>query len=160
MAKAGNLKLNFVSKSIGIHVFEFEDIFRCYRDNENLKQHFGRVDTLNDIMYRFSQAYKRSSWAGVVKSEIKLTQDNQEFEFEFGTFTVRFSIDVVSFLILSYLNVIKYRNQNQRKTFLSKKKIILQLTFKLLGLLLPFPNTLALYTSTNTHEKNSRLLIG
>ena len=46
MAKAGNLKLNFVAKSIGIHFFGFEDIFRCYRDNENLKIHFGRMDTL------------------------------------------------------------------------------------------------------------------
>ena len=46
VAKAGNLKLNFVAKSIGIHFFGFEDIFRCYRDNENLKIHFGRMDTL------------------------------------------------------------------------------------------------------------------
>ena len=46
MAKAGNLKLNFVAKSIGIHFFGFEDIFRCHRDNENLKIHFGRMDTL------------------------------------------------------------------------------------------------------------------
>ena len=47
MAKAGNLKLNFVAKSIEIHFFGFEDIFRCYRDNENLKIHFGRMDTLS-----------------------------------------------------------------------------------------------------------------
>ena len=46
VAKAGNLKLNFVAKSIGIHLFGFEDIFRCSRDNENLKIHFGRMDTL------------------------------------------------------------------------------------------------------------------
>ena len=45
VAKAGNLKFNFVAKSIGIHFFGFKDIFRCYRDNENLKQHFGRMDT-------------------------------------------------------------------------------------------------------------------
>ena len=48
MAKAGNLKLNFVAKSIGIHFFGFEDTFRCYRDNENLKIHFGRMDTLSE----------------------------------------------------------------------------------------------------------------
>ena len=40
MAKEGNLKLDFMVKSIGIHFFEFEDIFRCYRDNENLKKTF------------------------------------------------------------------------------------------------------------------------
>ena len=47
VAKAGNLKLDFMAKSIGIHFFEFEDMFRCYRDNENLKKHFGRMDTLS-----------------------------------------------------------------------------------------------------------------
>ena len=46
MAKAGNLKLDFLAKSIGIHFFEFEDMFRCYRDNENLKKHFGHMHTL------------------------------------------------------------------------------------------------------------------
>ena len=46
MAKAGNLKLDVMAKSIGIHFFEFEDMFRCYRDNENLKKHFGHMDTL------------------------------------------------------------------------------------------------------------------
>ena len=52
VAKAGNLKLNFVAKSIGIHFFGFEDIFRCYRDNENLKQHFGHMHTLiSTIIY-------------------------------------------------------------------------------------------------------------
>ena len=35
-----------MAKSIGIHFFEFEDMFRCYRDNENLKKHFGQMDTL------------------------------------------------------------------------------------------------------------------
>ena len=40
MAKAGNLKLDFMAKSIGIHFFEFEDMFRCLRDNENLKKTF------------------------------------------------------------------------------------------------------------------------
>ena len=46
MAKAGNLKLDFMAKSIGIHFFEFEDMFRCLRDNENLNKHFGRMYTL------------------------------------------------------------------------------------------------------------------
>ena len=46
VAKAGNLKLDFMAKSIGIHFFKFEDMFRCYRDNENLKKHFGHMDTL------------------------------------------------------------------------------------------------------------------
>ena len=41
------LKLDVMAKSIGIHVFGFEDIFRCYRDNEHLKQPFGRMDALN-----------------------------------------------------------------------------------------------------------------
>ena len=41
----GNLKLDFMAKSIGIHFFEFEDMFRCHRDNENLKKHFGHMDT-------------------------------------------------------------------------------------------------------------------
>ena len=45
LAKAGNLKLDFMAKSIGIHFFGFEDIRRCYRDNENLKQPFGHMDT-------------------------------------------------------------------------------------------------------------------
>ena len=35
-----------MAKSIGIHFFEFEDMFRCYRDNENLKKHFGHMNTL------------------------------------------------------------------------------------------------------------------
>ena len=47
VVKAGNLKLDFMAESIGIHFFEFEDKFRCYRDNENLKKHFGHMDTLN-----------------------------------------------------------------------------------------------------------------
>ena len=37
-----------MAKSIGIHFFEFEDMFRCYRDNENLKKHFGHIDTLTE----------------------------------------------------------------------------------------------------------------
>ena len=49
MAKAGNLKLDFMAKSIGIHFFEFEDMFRCYKDNENLKKHFGHMDTLMGV---------------------------------------------------------------------------------------------------------------
>ena len=50
VAKAGNLKLDFMAKSIGIHLFEFQDMFRCYRDNENLKKHFGHMDTLNLLL--------------------------------------------------------------------------------------------------------------
>ena len=46
VAKAGNLKLDFMAKSIGIPIFEFEDMFRCLRDNENLKKHFGHMYTL------------------------------------------------------------------------------------------------------------------
>ena len=38
--KGGKLKLDFMAKSIGIHFFEFEDMFRCYKDNENLKKTF------------------------------------------------------------------------------------------------------------------------
>ena len=38
VAMAGNLKLDFMAKSIGIHFFEFEDMLRCLRDNENLKK--------------------------------------------------------------------------------------------------------------------------
>ena len=49
VAKAGNLKLDFMAKSIGIHFFEFEDMFRCLRDNENLKKHFGHMYTLKVI---------------------------------------------------------------------------------------------------------------
>ena len=45
MAKAENLKLDFMAKSIGIHFFEFKDMFRCYR---NLKKHFGHMDTLTE----------------------------------------------------------------------------------------------------------------
>ena len=47
VAKAGNLKL--MAKRIGIHFFGFEDMFRCYRDNENLKKHFGHMDTLKSL---------------------------------------------------------------------------------------------------------------
>ena len=43
---SGNLKLDFMAKSIGIHFFELKDMFRCFRDNENLKKHFGHMDTL------------------------------------------------------------------------------------------------------------------
>ena len=46
VAKEGNLKLVFMAKNIGINFFEFGDMFRCYRDNENLKKHFGHMDTL------------------------------------------------------------------------------------------------------------------
>ena len=38
-----------MAKSVGIHIFGFEGIFRCYRDNENLKQPFGHMDTLNSL---------------------------------------------------------------------------------------------------------------
>ena len=37
-----------MAKSIGIHFLGFEDIFGCYRENENLKIHFGRMDTLRN----------------------------------------------------------------------------------------------------------------
>ena len=50
VAKAGNLKLDFMAKSIGIPFFEFEDMFRCLRDNENLKKHFGHMYTLTFII--------------------------------------------------------------------------------------------------------------
>ena len=49
VAKAGNLKLDFMAKSIGIPFFEFEDMFRCLRDNENLKKHFGHMYTLSTL---------------------------------------------------------------------------------------------------------------
>ena len=52
MAKVGNLKLDF--KSIGIHFFEFEEMFRCYRDDENLKKYFGHMDTLTLFDLGFS----------------------------------------------------------------------------------------------------------
>ena len=32
VVKAGNLKLDFMAKSIGIHFFGFENIFRSYRE--------------------------------------------------------------------------------------------------------------------------------
>ena len=51
VAKAGNLKRDFMAKSIGIHFFEFEDMFRCYRGNENLKKHFGHMDTLRLLQF-------------------------------------------------------------------------------------------------------------
>ena len=38
-----------MAKSIGIHFFEFEDMSICYRDNENLKKHFGHMDTLTGL---------------------------------------------------------------------------------------------------------------
>ena len=34
VAKAGNLKLDFMAKSIGIHFFGVENNFRCYRDTK------------------------------------------------------------------------------------------------------------------------------
>ena len=34
MVKTENLKLDFKAKSIGIHLFWFEGIFRCYRDTK------------------------------------------------------------------------------------------------------------------------------
>ena len=46
VAKAGNLKLDFMAKSNGIHLLGFEDILICYR-HQNLKNPFGRMDTLN-----------------------------------------------------------------------------------------------------------------
>ena len=37
VAKAGNLKLDFMAKSIGIHFLGFENFFRCYRDTKPKK---------------------------------------------------------------------------------------------------------------------------
>ena len=34
ISNPGNLKLDFMAKSIGIHFCEFENIFRCYRDTK------------------------------------------------------------------------------------------------------------------------------
>ena len=34
VAKAGNLKLDFMAKSIGITFFGFANIFKCYRDTK------------------------------------------------------------------------------------------------------------------------------
>ena len=34
VAKAGNSKLDFMVKSIGIHFFGFENIFKSYRDTK------------------------------------------------------------------------------------------------------------------------------
>ena len=45
VAKAGNLKLDFMAKCIRIHIFGFENIFRCYKDTKTLKILFGRMDT-------------------------------------------------------------------------------------------------------------------
>ena len=52
MAKAGNLKLDFVAKSIGIHFFGFEDILRCYRDTKT-KKNLLTVWTLNGEREKF-----------------------------------------------------------------------------------------------------------
>ena len=41
-----SLKCLYGQQGFGIHLFGFKDIFTCYRDNENLKQPFGRMDTL------------------------------------------------------------------------------------------------------------------
>ena len=60
VAKAGNLKLDFMTKRIGIHFFEFEYMFRCYRDNENLRKHFGHMGTLRLLALR----YYNSSFPG------------------------------------------------------------------------------------------------
>ena len=49
VATARNLKLDFMAKGIGIHISEFEDMFR-FRDNENLKKHFGPMDTLRMVV--------------------------------------------------------------------------------------------------------------
>ena len=46
MAKAGNLNLDLMANSIGIHFFGFEYIFRCYRDTKTLNKNLGRIDTL------------------------------------------------------------------------------------------------------------------
>ena len=46
VAKAGNLKLDFMAKSIGIHFFEYKDMFRCLRDNEDLKKNILAICTL------------------------------------------------------------------------------------------------------------------
>ena len=35
-----------MTRSIGIHFFEFKDMFRCLGDIENLKKHFGHMYTL------------------------------------------------------------------------------------------------------------------
>ena len=72
MAKAGNLKLDYMAKSIGIHIFRFEGILRCYRDNENLKQPFGRMDTLK-IYYRLRVILKRCV-LNLVSKESKVSE--------------------------------------------------------------------------------------
>ena len=62
MTKAANLKLDFMAKSIGIHFFEFEDMFRYLRDNENLKKHFGRMYTLKTKDYNFKGGNDKESY--------------------------------------------------------------------------------------------------
>ena len=51
VAKAGNLKLDFMAKGIGIHFFGLENIFRCYKDTKTSKNLFGRMDTKFIMQY-------------------------------------------------------------------------------------------------------------
>ena len=69
VAKAGNLKLDFIAKSIGIPLFEFEDMFRCYRDNENLKEHFGHMYPLSRDLY---SSYDQERVSGAISGGFRL----------------------------------------------------------------------------------------
>ena len=58
--QGGKFKADFMAKSIGIHFFEFEDMFRCLRDNENLKIHFGHMYTLKLLRFAWEKRqYKK-----------------------------------------------------------------------------------------------------
>ena len=68
VAKERNLKLDFMAKGIGIHISEFEDMFR-YRDNENLKKvfwpygHFkngGHLQEVPNVNHSISQSSNQS----------------------------------------------------------------------------------------------------
>ena len=85
MAKTGNLKPDFTAKSIGIHFFKFEDMFRRYRDNENLKKHVGHMDTLNFSksslltgLERIPNIYSRLD--GVKEDWLQLLKDCTNFD--------------------------------------------------------------------------------
>ena len=86
MAKAGNLKLYFMAKSIKIHPFGFEDIFRCYRDAKTLKKPFGRMDTLKDFRLNFSNS--------LIIHQVKTTKNTTVREVEYP---VLISIDFEDF---------------------------------------------------------------
>ena len=70
VAKVGNLKLDFKTKSIRNHFLGFEDIFRFYGDIKTLKNLFGCIDTLI-FLTNFSKSTTTTTGVYIYHENIK-----------------------------------------------------------------------------------------